>query len=56
MLKPDLIEMLKSRPKTPTDDTQHDGVRTTMKKKVHPKFFQNPFLGCPWVVWLGIRT
>ena len=19
-------------------------------KKVHPKFFQNPFLGCPWVV------
>jgi hypothetical protein len=20
------------------------------EKKVHPKFFQNPFLGCPWVV------
>ena len=36
--------------------SQHDGVRTTMKKKVHPKFFQNLFLGCPWVVWLGIRT
>ena len=36
---------------------QHDGVRTTMKKSyVHPKFFQNPFLGCPWVVGLGIRT
>ena len=26
------------------------------KKKVHPKFFQNPFLWWPWVVWLGIRT
>ena len=26
------------------------------EKKVHPKFFQNPFLGCPWVVCLGIRT
>ena len=25
-------------------------------KKVHPKFFQNPFVGCSWVVWLGIRT
>ena len=35
---------------------QHDRVRTTIKKKVHPKFFQNPFLGCLWVVWLGIRT
>ena len=36
--------------------TQHDGVRTTMKKKVHTKFFQIPFLGCQWVVWLGKRT
>ena len=38
-----------------THPTQHDRVRTTIKK-VHPKFFQNPFLGCPWVVWLGFRT
>ena len=35
---------------------QHDGVRTTYyEKKVHPKFFQNPFLGCPCVVWMDIR-
>ena len=27
------------------------------EKKVHPKLFQNPFLGCPWVVSLvGIKT
>ena len=25
-------------------------------KNVHPKFFQNPFLGWPWVVLLGIKT
>ena len=29
-----------------------DRVRIT-KKKVHPKFFQNPFLGFPWSVWTG---
>ena len=32
--------------------TQHDGVRTTYyEKKVHSKFFQNPFLGCPWTIY-----
>ena len=47
---------LKNKSSDKISATQHDGVRTTMKKKVHPKFFQNPFLGCPWVVWLGFRT
>ena len=24
-----------------------------LQKKFHQKFFQNPFLGCPWSVWWG---
>ena len=33
-----------------------DEAKKYYEKKVHPKFFQNPFLGCPWVAWLGKRT
>ena len=32
---------------------QGDRVKTIYyEKKVQPKFFQNPFLRCPWSVWL----
>ena len=32
-----------------------DGVRTTTKK-LYQKLFQNPFLGCPWSVWVGQKN